>query len=98
MTPHERAVRAVETPGWLVKETTPADVDLPRGARATVNVETVTLRGSMLTELIEKEITEAMDAERDRVLYAVRDVAGLEVALKVQDATVPPWASQAPKD
>lgn len=34
-------------------------------------------------------IDEALQAERMRVLYAVREIAGLETALKVQEATIP---------
>lgn len=88
MTPHERAVRAVETPGWLVKETTPTDVALPRGARATVNVETVILRGAMLTELIEKEIAEAVAQERERCAeVADNSEASCECAPRIRRET-----------
>jgi hypothetical protein len=42
-----------------------------------------------IRDAIVKRAQEALDSERQRVLYAVRDIAGLEVALKVQEATVP---------
>lgn len=35
------------------------------------------------------KIVAALNAERERVIYAVRDVAGIETALKVQLATAP---------
>lgn len=44
---------------------------------------------SVSYERVKTYVAAAVDAERDRVLYVVRDVAGIEVALKVALATAP---------
>lgn len=43
--------------------------------------------GEALRLYVRAALRSTADAERDRVLYAVRDIAGLEIALKVQLAT-----------
>jgi hypothetical protein len=41
-------------------------------------------------ETLFRVVREEVEAERMRVVYAVRDIAGLETAMKVMDATVMP--------
>jgi len=62
MTPRERAVKIVETPGWIVETKTPISVPVPMTDKTVdATVRNVTIKCPMLVELIEAEITAAVD-------------------------------------